>query len=382
MSPNSALSPDEQDMLRDAARTFVQRELNPSAQRKLRGQNPPFDPAIWQAMATMGWTGLLIDEALGGAGAGLQAFCAVLTELGRALPPEPLIACSVLATVAIQGGDNAALRTSLLRGVASGHELPALATEPATRSAPGVRAERNAAGQWLLHGELRFARPGHGSTGYLVLANTDEGAALFWLRHGLAGVAVTHEPITDGSDAARISLTHVALTDSELLVRPGRATTVVQHAGDAALIGTAAELLGLMRAVFEQALDYLRTRRQFGVAIGSFQALQHRAVDLHIQHELTSALVERASRLYDEGSPDISLVAAHAKARAADAAQQTVREAMQFHGAMGYTDECDIGLFLKRSLALSAWLGNPSEQRKRYASLRFPTAAVSCATAP
>ncbi|MDO9434682.1 acyl-CoA dehydrogenase family protein [Hydrogenophaga sp.] len=373
----TTLSTDEHDMLRDAARTFAQRELNPGTQRQRRGQNPPFDPATWQAMAAMGWTGLLIEEPLGGAGAGLQAFCTVLSELGRALPAEPLVACGVLATVAIQGSDNTALREPLLRGIAAGHELPALAQEPASRGASGVRARRHMAGRWLLDGELRFARPGHGATGHLVLAGTPDGPALFWLRHGLAGVSTTHEMLTDGSDAAQLVLTGVALSDAELLVPPGRATAVVQRAVDAALIATAAELLGLMRAVFEQALDYLRTRRQFGVAIGSFQALQHRAVDLHIQHELTSALVERASRLYDEGSAELSMVAAHAKARAADAAQHTVREAMQFHGAMGYTDECDIGLYLKRSLSLAAWLGNPSEQRKRYAALRFPIATTT-----
>lgn len=377
MTTAPLLAPDEQEMLRDAARSFAQGELSPAMQRQRRGQNPPFKLATWQTMAAMGWTGLLIEEDLGGAGAGLQAFCTVLSELGRALPAEPLIACAVLATVALQGCDDTALRGALLRGVAVGDELPALAWETASRTAPGVRAERTADGAWRLDGERRFARPGHGATGHLLLADTGEGPALFWLRHGVPGVQVEHEMLTDGSDAARIALAQVVLSDADVLARPGRAAVVVQRAVDAALIATAAELLGLMRGVFEQALDYLRTRRQFGVAIGSFQALQHRAVDLHIQHELTSALVERASRLYDEASPEIPMVAAHAKARAADAAQQTVREAMQFHGAMGYTDECDIGLFLKRSLSLTAWLGNPSEQRQRYARLRFPHAATT-----
>ncbi|QHE83941.1 acyl-CoA dehydrogenase family protein [Hydrogenophaga sp. BPS33] len=377
----TTLSTDELDMLRDAARSFAQRELRPGAQRQRRGQNPPFDPATWQAMAAMGWTGLLIDEAHGGAGAGLQAFCTVLSELGRALPAEPLVACGVLATVVVQGSDNAALRGPLLSGIAAGHELPSLAMEPTARGTGGVRAQRQAGGRWRLSGELRFARPGHGATGHLVLAETAQGSAVFWLRAGVAGLSTAHEMLTDGSDAARLTLSDVALGDTELLLPPGHASAVVQRAVDAALIATAAELLGLMRGVFEQALDYLRTRRQFGVAIGSFQALQHRAVDLHIQHELTSALVERASRLFDEGSAETSQVAAHAKARAADAAQQTVREAMQFHGAMGYTDECDIGLFLKRSLSLAAWLGNPSEQRRRYARLRFSPAASNTTAA-
>lgn len=373
----NVLSADEHEMLRDAARSFAQRELQPGAQRLRRGQNPPFDSDTWQSMAAMGWTGMLIDEKLGGVGAGLRAFCTVLSELGRALPAEPLVACGVLATVAIQGSGNEALRDQLLRGIAAGQELPSLAMEPATRGASGVRAKHHVGGRWTLDGELRFARPGHGATGHLVLANTEQGSALFWLRQGLTGVSLVHEMLTDGSDAARLTLSDVTLSDAEILTLPGRSDAVVQRAVDAALIATAAELLGLMRGVFDHALDYLRTRRQFGVAIGSFQALQHRAVDLHIQHELTSALVERASLLFDENSSETSRVAAHAKVRAADAAQKTVCEAMQFHGAMGYTDECDIGLFLKRSLSLAAWLGNSSEHRQRYARLRFPDLALT-----
>ena len=360
---------DAHDMLRDAARDFARRALKPGDLRLQRERDPAFDAQVWQSMAAMGWTGLLVAEAEGGSDAGLQAFCTVLSEIGGALPAAPLVACGVLAAVAVQQADHVALGQAILSGLAAGTELPALAFESAT-STGGLRAQAGG-GRWTLQGERRFVRPGRGATGLVAMASTEQGPAMFWLRPGLPGMAWQNEKLADGGDAAWVRLADVQVSDAQLLVRPGRADTVLRRALDAALIATAAELLGVMRGAMELALAHLRTRRQFGVSIGSFQALQHRAADLYIQHELTSALVERASRAFDDKAGDLSLLAAHAKARAADAALLTAREAVQFHGAMGYTDECDVGLYLKRSLALSAWLGNPSEQRRRYAGLRF-----------
>lgn len=357
------------DMLRDAARDFARRALKPGDLRRQRDQDPAFDAELWQSMAAMGWTGLLVADAQGGSGAGLQAFCTVLTEIGGALPAAPLVACSVLAAVAVQQADHVALAQAILSGLAGGTELPALAFESAT-SGGGLRAQADG-GRWTLQGERRFVRPGRGATGLVAMADTAQGPAMFWLHPGLSGMAWQNEKLADGGDAAWVRLDRVQVSDAQLLVRPGRADAVLRRALDAALIATAAELLGVMRGAMELALAHLRSRRQFGVPIGSFQVLQHRAADLYIQHELTSALVERASRAFDDNATDLSLLAAHAKARAADAALLTAREAVQFHGAMGYTDECDVGLYLKRSLVLSAWLGNASEQRRRYAALRF-----------
>ncbi|QJW85190.1 hypothetical protein HK414_22415 [Ramlibacter terrae] len=136
---------------------------------------------------------------------------------------------------------------------------------------------------------------------------------------------------------------------------------------DFAKLAAAAELLGVIRGVTARALHHLRTREQFGVAIGTFQALRHRAVDLHLQQELVSAALDDACAAADAGAPDLPMRAARVKARASSAALLAAKEATQMHGAMGYTDECEVGLFLKRALALSAWLGNASELRALHA---------------
>lgn len=362
-------------MLRDSADSFARGELGPGVVRKCRDQSPPFDMARWQSMASMGWTGLMISEDHGGSDAGLRAACTVLSELGKALVPEPLVACGVLAATVLQAAEPSAVREQLLSGLADGSELPSVAYEAPSAGHQGVRGNRQGDG-WVLEGECRFARPGRGATGWVVRASTEAGSALFWLPAALVPEhALQFEPLTNQGDCAWLHLPRTRLDEKNLIVTPGRTPDVLQRAIDAALIASSAELLGVMRGAFTLALEHLRSRRQFGVAIGSFQALQHRAVDMYLQHELTSVCVERAARAFDGGAEadDLSLLAARAKARAADAALLTSRETVQFYGAMGYTDECDIGLYFKHSLSLAAWLGNASAQRKRYAQLRFST---------
>ncbi|MGB3068395.1 MAG: acyl-CoA dehydrogenase family protein [Ottowia sp.] len=361
------------EMLSDSADSFARGELGPHVTRSWRGRVPPFDLERWKSLAAMGWTGLLIKEEFGGTNAGLQAACAVLARLGPALPPEPLVACAVLSAVVLDAATPSLLRDQVLRRLADGAELPALAHETPSRDDSGVQARRGE-NSWTLNGQCRFVRPGRGATGWIVKAETEEGGALFWVpSSSIPEHALEFEPLTDGGDCAWLRLSGIVVEPQYLLVEPAHTHLVIRRAIDAALIASSAELLGVMRGAFALALDHLRNRRQFGVAIGSFQALQHRAVDLHLQHELTSACVERASRRFDEGadSEELSLLAARSKARAADAAVLTSRETIQFFGAMGYTDECDIGLYFKRSLSIAAWLGNASAQRQRYAQLRF-----------
>jgi alkylation response protein AidB-like acyl-CoA dehydrogenase len=133
----------------------------------------------------------------------------------------------------------------------------------------------------------------------------------------------------------------------------------------------AAELRGVMTRALEMSLDYLRTRVQFGKPIGAFQALQHRAADLYVQQQLAAAVLDEALRALDAGAAPRAraMQASRAKARCADAASRITREAIQLHGAIGFTDEYDAGLYLKRALVVSAWLGGPTYHRRRYAAL-------------
>jgi alkylation response protein AidB-like acyl-CoA dehydrogenase len=171
---------------------------------------------------------------------------------------------------------------------------------------------------------------------------------------------------------AQLDFNNVRLPASHLLAEGAVAVAALTRAYDETLVLGSVELLALVRSMLSITLDYLRTRIQFGKPIGSFQSLQHRAVDLLIQQELTASVVTQAVALLDAQDGDAtarSAMACRVKSRASDAGLQVAREAVQLHGAIGVTDEYDLGLYLQRALVLAAWLGNGTQQRRRYADL-------------
>jgi alkylation response protein AidB-like acyl-CoA dehydrogenase len=363
-------------MLRESARNFAARELSPSRLRSLRAQEPYFSRDAWSAMAGLGWAGLLVSEEHGGSGLGMAEACAVLEELGMALLPEPLVPCAVLAATALRHGDNPALQHRLLSALAAGQLMPALAWQEGpqfTTAASGMRTCAQSQGaDWLLQGEKRFIRPGAAADGYLVAANCEGGLGLFWVPAGSPGLRLEQERLTDGGASGRARFDAVVVSDAQRLASPAVGQRALDAAIDAALLATGAELLGLMRGAMASSLDYLRTRQQFGKFIGSFQSLQHRAVDMYLQQELSAALVVEAGQRFDAlgAGAAQSRLASRVKARTSEAALLIAKEAVHFHGAMGYTDECDIGLYLKRALSLAGWLGTATEHRSRYAALQ------------
>ncbi|MBI3936339.1 MAG: hypothetical protein HY323_05130 [Betaproteobacteria bacterium] len=168
-----------------------------------------------------------------------------------------------------------------------------------------------------------------------------------------------------------LTLTDTVIAQEQRLASAAAGARTVERALDEALVVTGAELYGVMSRALEMSLDYMRTRVQFGRPIGSFQALQHRAVDLYIEQQLSSAVLEEALATLDGDPGDIArgAIASRVKLRCGDAALRITREAIQLHGAIGFTDEYDVGLYLKRALVLAAWLGNGAAHRRRYARL-------------
>jgi alkylation response protein AidB-like acyl-CoA dehydrogenase len=220
-------------------------------------------------------------------------------------------------------------------------------------------------------GEKHHVRPGVDCDGFVVTAKQGEGLSLWWVPATTAGVQVKSVALADGTSAASVRFDGVVLDESQCLGQGDAAMSAFTRAYDEALVMTSVELLALQQAMLNMTLEYLRTRVQFGKPIGSFQALQHRAVDLLIQQELTSAVLRQAITLLDSecDSVERSLMASRIKARASDAGLLLARESIQLHGAIGFTDEYDLGLYVQRALVLSAWLGNAQAQRRRYASI-------------
>jgi len=364
---------DEQRMLRDAAADFFAAGADGAWLRQWRGRGPGYDRARWQEMAALGWTGLRLAEQYGGSEAGCVQMALLLEQAGRALAPEPLNAGALLPASTLVWGDNEALRAHWLPRLARGEVVLALAghehehgMSPAG-DAPTLQARPQGAGYWL-QGRQRHVAAGEGADAYIVAANTPQGMALFLVEAGAPGLSRHSQGRVDGGFASELQFDQVVVPAAQLVAGIASAPAVLARALDEARIAASAELLGVMARALELSVQYIGLREQFGRAIGSFQALQHQAADSLIQVELARSVVMQAAALADAGAEGQQLAAAasQAKARASDAALRVTKGCIQLHGGIGYTDECDIGLFLKQAMVLAAWLGSAAWHRRRY----------------
>lgn len=354
-------------LIRDSAISYLASE-NTLARARRQNEGIGADTGGWPGLGAVGWTGMLVAEATGSGGLGLAEAVALHEELGRGLLPEPLALAAHLPALALNRCEGA-VAARLLGEIATG-EAP---VPVVWQSMPGQlscedTALRVEVGR-RLSGTARFVVGFAGARQMLVAARGAEGVGVYRVDAAAPGLKAASERLADGSGVATLVFEGVDVGPSDIIAKAG--ARALDAALDEARLIIAAEMLGLMREVLARTLDYMRTRKQFGRAIGSFQALQHRAVDLHAQVELTAAAVARSveqmAGAMDDGVR--AAAASAAKARASEAALIVTREAVQLHGAIAYTQEHDIGLFLNRALVLSTLLGNGAAHRRRYGRL-------------
>ena len=368
------MSDDAMQAFRDSARDLLSRTDTLARLRALRGSRPGFDREVWTELALAGWFGVLVPEQDGGLGLGLREMCAIAEQVGHSLLPEPYIAGAVQAACALVACAPGARRDALIEQLVAGDLVTGLAWQDALGQVEARAGGANAVHEGddlVVTGTKRFVTPAEGADGWVVLADLGGSSLLAWVSATAPGVRVASQQCVDGSVTCDLVLERVRVTRSDVLAVGADALAAVNRANDCARIVQAAELLGVMRRLQALTLEYLCTRKQFGRAIGSFQALKHRAVDGYIQVELSSACLEEILDKAEEGA-GLAALASRAKARCAHAALGVGRMAIQFYGAMGYTDECDIGLYFKRAMHLAAWLGNVDAHRTRYLVERAP----------
>jgi alkylation response protein AidB-like acyl-CoA dehydrogenase len=226
-------------------------------------------------------------------------------------------------------------------------------------------------GGFRLNGTKRYVCGAAGADEYLVAARSDDGLVLACVERDSSGTKLDLEPLADGRHFGTLTLQDAVVPREKVAATGESASAAIARALDHATAIASAELYGVMARALEMSVDYMKTRVQFGRPIGSFQALQHRAVDLYIQRELASAVLEESLAELDRQPQPAqrAAIVSRLKARCSDAGVRITREAIQIHGAIGYTDEYDVGLYLKRALVLSAWLGSATQHRRRFAAL-------------
>lgn len=334
------------EMIRDSARAIVP-PGDLTRIRRLRQQGPGFDRAVWGEICGLGWPALRVPEDRGGVGLGALAYCALAEELGRGLVPEPLIP--------------AVLASALLEGEAlAGHLSGAALVLPAWADARGAAGPQGPLD--IADGRLTATRlhvPVAAGADAFVVIGTDRAMLV---AADAPGVTLTEARMQDGTTTA--TLRFEGARGRILAADP-------QPALAEAALATAAYLLGLMEQALDITAAYLKTRVQFGKTIGQFQILQHMAVDLKLEIEVTRASVEAAAAQWDAEGPTAAALSAvsRAKARASAAAMKVTRDCVQLHGGIGFTDEHDIGLFLRKAMVEAPRFGGAAQHRAAYARL-------------
>jgi alkylation response protein AidB-like acyl-CoA dehydrogenase len=337
-------------MIRESASAFASRESLKRV-RESRYKTPGFSRDIWLEMAENGWIGLALPEALGGSGLGAPEYCALQEVLGAALVPEPLIA-GVLAARMLEG--------TYLAQQLSGEKLILLAWQESVNTLASDSDKTRIEGGRVT-GRKRFVPMAAGADGYLVTTST----GMILIDADAEGLSVDTVLTQDGGHFGTLRLSDVP--GEEVPLSPDALCDAI----DEAALATGAYLLGVAERAFEITLDYLGIRKQFGKVIGSFQALQHRAVDLKLQLALTRASLENAALTWesDANLQQRRAAVSQAKVRAVESASLVTREAIQLHGAIGYTDEYDVGLYLRKAMTLANLYGSAATHRRRFAEI-------------
>ncbi|MBO9353417.1 hypothetical protein GG851_05380 [Bordetella petrii] len=359
-------------MIGEAAEAYAR----PDAQRtrRSRDRHEGLDPQVWSELARQGWLSAMPAQGQGGLGLGLAAAAAIAERLGYGCYLEPYVETAVLAAHCLSRCTSPRA-ASLLEALMAGRQLVAVAWQ-ADDAGQGTRPPRLGiepvpSDGLTVSGHFRYILPAQAQWFILPIAVEDE-LRLIALARDTPGLDITIERGADGVPQARLALNAARIDpQADLQVGPS-ASQVLDDALCAATVACAAELLGAMHRALDMSLQYLETRQQFGKPIGAFQVLQHRAVDMWIQQQLAAAALRTALDSVDSETTDAQArqaAASSVKARASYAGQWIAEQAVQLHGAIGITDEYELGVYVNRILALAARFGNAALHRKRYGAL-------------
>ena len=370
---------EEQQMLKESAQGFLA-EFAPVAElRKQRdtGSETGYADNLWGQMVDMGWAAILVPEAYGGLEFGHVGMGQIVEQTGRTLTASPLFATGILGVTAINKAGSEEQKAELLGAIAGGEITTALAVDETAHHAPAqisMAATKQGSG-YSLNGSKRFVADGGTADKLIVAARSSgeagdmKGISLFIVDRTAAGVEVERTATTDGRNFANINFNNVEVAESALLGEEGKGFRALSATLDAGNIFLAAELLGISQESFDRTLQYLKERKQFGVLIGSFQALQHRAADWWSQIELCKSVVLKALQAMDEGDIRTPAMASIAKAKLSEVAELATNEAIQMHAGIGMTDEYEIGFFIKRARPAQTLFGDNSYHTDRFALL-------------
>ena len=370
---------EEQEFLRDTAKDFAQERTPVTHFRSLRDNKDEnlWDKDIWQEMVNLGWSGILIPEEFGGSDFGVAGISVILQECGKTLTPSPLFSTGVLGAYAISNFGTQEQKEKYLSKIVSGEITTALAVDESSHHDPSktlFKGEQKGS-DFLLNGKKTFVIDGASADILVILARTSgnsgdlAGLTLFIVESNADGIKKIKLDMADSRNYANIEFNDVECSNKSILGALESGGETVERILDIGRIAMSAEMLGNAESAFETTIDYLKQRKQFGVLIGTFQALQHRAAEMFCEIELTKSAVMAAIHGADENSNELQRLSSLAKTIAGETLNLVSNEAIQMHGGIGVTDEYDLGFFIKRSRVAEQIFGSSTYHTERYANL-------------
>jgi alkylation response protein AidB-like acyl-CoA dehydrogenase len=370
---------EEQELLRDTARKFLDGQCDTKFVRQMMVTETAVTPEFWRQLADNGWLGIAFPEADGGSGLGLVDLVVLMEEIGRAVMPGPFPATVLLGGAAVAEAGSATQRSEWLPQIAAGEAKATLAwTEPNARwDAAGITATaREGRGTFALSGTKMFVADAHLADVLVIAARTrdgstmEDGVSLFVVPKGTPGVEVKLLPSVDETrKVCEVRLDNVTVPATALLGELHEGWAPLSRVVDRAAVALSAEMCGAAQRVLDITVDYAKLRTAFGKPIGSYQGVKHKCADMLVDIENAKSLTYYAAWAVDEGEAEAPMAVSMAKAAASDAGRKVCAAGIQLHGGIGMTWEHDLHLYLKRAKADEIAFGDASWHRERIARL-------------
>ncbi|MFT4653141.1 MAG: alkylation response protein AidB-like acyl-CoA dehydrogenase [Patiriisocius sp.] len=371
---------DEQNMLKDSVARFVQDEYDFDSRRASAASELGFNPANWQTFADLGWLSIPFDEEHGGFGGGATDVMAVMEEMGKGLVVEPFVATVLMFGGLLNKSGNAALKDTNIEQIIDGSLQGAFAyLERQSRfELADVKTHAKRDGDYfILNGEKTVVSNGVAANKVVVSARTsggqcdEEGITLFLIDSDAQGLERTAYRLMDGQLVANIKLTNVRVAADHVVGGVDQGYTLIEAVVAEVIIALCAEAMGIMQKLNATTIEYTKTRKQFGVAISSFQALQHRMVDMFMAGEQAKSMLYRAVCAAESGADDLDKNIAALKVMIGRNGKLIGDEAIQLHGGMGITDELDVGHYVKRLMMINTTFGDADYQQQKFNRLTY-----------
>jgi alkylation response protein AidB-like acyl-CoA dehydrogenase len=378
---------EEQEMLRQSARQFLETESPMTYVRKMMDDDTGYSEEQWKKMADLGWLGLIFPEEYGGSGLNMVDLVVVLEEMGRVVMPGPFFATVILGGIAIDLGGSTAQKKKYLPEIAAGRLKASLAQveESGRWDGPGIELKATKSGSsFVLGGTKLFVHDAHNADLLVVPARTaskgEKGITLFLVDAKQQGVQISLLKTMDQTrKLCEVTLDNVNVGKDAVLGKVGQGWGLLDRLVDRAKVALCAEMCGGAQKVLEMSVEYAKVREQFGRPIGSFQAIQHKCANMMVQVESAKSATYYAAWAVANDVPEAHLAACMAKAYCSDAYRYVAGEGIQIHGGIGFTWEHDMHLYFKRAKGSEVTFGDATWNRELVAQvvLDQPDSAVA-----